>query len=226
MQTFSTQDPRHIAVVLLSVLQLATVYSVAILTEKELFWWLAVPAGVEIAIVALPVYVLPRLLRWRNIQAIGVFLQMIRDPIEQVAPDDDVRCSIFKPSLRRKRLIEVAICTKAGLATRKNKYMSIYQGVAGRAFREKSMSYVPIQAGNWRTHLMRDLGFTEQELTARKFRSDRQSYLGIPILKRGADQEVEVLAVVCLDSKNVATFTEQMIAEIEKVTPYIADILT
>jgi hypothetical protein len=147
---------------------------------------------------------------------------MIRDPIAQTAPNDDVRCSIFRPSLFRKRLIEIVMCTGAGLETRKNVYMRVSQGVAGIAFRTQKTSYIPIQ-GDWKSQLMRDLGFTERELN--RFQDDRKCYLNVPVLKRGRRQEIEVLAVVSLDSISDATFTQEMINVVDRIVPYIADVI-
>lgn len=223
IQPFLNADPRPLITFLAGLFQLGLVYTVSILTEEKLYRWLLIPAAIQIAILGIPIYILPKLLRWRDTPAIEAFVRMMRDPVAEVAPNADVRCAIFRPSLFKKSLIEVVIYTTAGLERRKNKYMTVHQGVAGMAYRTKQTSYVPIQAGNWKTRLMNDLGFTEREVM--RFKPDRGSYLSIPVLKRVSEQEVEVLAVVSLDSSSDGTFTPAMIAEIERVATYIAGIL-
>ena len=215
-------DQRPLITILTGIFHLIMVYTAAILTQEKLYYWLVAPGVIEIAVIALPVYVLPKFLRWRETTSIGAFMRMMRDLVAQEAPNDDVRCAIFRPSLFRKRLIEAAICTSAGIERRQNKYMRISQGVAGIAYRTQKTSYIPI-VGNWQEQMMRNLGFTEQEV--RRFKPDRKSYLSIPILKRGRQQAVEVLAVASLDSNSDGTFTEKMITDIERVASYISDII-
>lgn len=223
IQPFLNSDPRPFITFFVAVFQLGIVYTVAILTEEKLYYWLLVPAVIEITIIALPIYVLPKVLRWRATPTIGTFLRMMRDLVAELAPNDDVRCALFRLSLFKKRVIEVLICTEDGLERRKNKYMTVHQGVAGMAYRTQKTTYIPIQTGNWKTQLMGNLGFTEREV--KRFKPDRGSYLSIPIRKRVDQQEVEVLGVICLDSNNDATFTPEMIIEIERVAAYMADVI-
>ena len=215
-------NPRPIIISLLGILQLITLYIVAILTEEKLYIWLLVPLAIEIAIIVSPFYFIPKFLRWRDIEAVGTFLRMMRDIAVSNTPKDDIRCSIFRPSLFKRRLIEAVICTKDGLEKRKNKYMNVSQGVAGRAYRLRQTTYVPI-IGDWKSQLMDNFGFSEREVN--RFKSDRKSYLSIPILKRGEEQEVEAVAVVSFDSTSDGTFTDDVIVKIEWVAAYIVNII-
>jgi hypothetical protein len=213
-------DPRPAITLITAIVQIGATYTATMLIHEKLYGWLLIPAALQISTIIIPIYILPKFLRWRDTPAIETFLRMMRDPVASAAPQDDVRCSIFRPSLFKKRLIEVVLLTAEGLERRKNKYMTVHQGTAGRAYRSKLTIYIPIQAGNWATRLMHDLGFTQQELS--RFRPDRGSYLSVPVLKRTGGQAEEVVAVVSFDSNSNATFTPAMIEEIERTAAYIA----
>ena len=118
---FIINDPRPLITILLSLVQVILLYTVAILTQEKLYIWLLVPLAAEIILISFPFYFIPKFLRWRDMEAIGTFLRMMRDMAISVAPNDDIRCSIFRPSLFKRRLIEAAIYTKDGLEKRKNK---------------------------------------------------------------------------------------------------------
>lgn len=198
---------------ILSILHLATAYSAGILTHEKLYYWLIIPAIVEDIL-----FFIPSVLWLKNTKSIRTFLHMIQNEITQSAPDDDVRCALFRPSIFKKRLFEVLRITEDGIANR-SAYMTITQGVAGMAYRNKRTCYVPI-AREWQEQLMTDLGFTDKDLV--RFQSDRKSYVGIPV-RRGGNQ---VIAILSLDSNSSNTFTPDMIERVESIARYLTEAIS
>jgi GAF domain len=191
-------------------LQIGTGYAASILIRHELYIWLLVPAALVIL-----VNVFGTLPWWTNPTTVSVLLRVIRE-IVRASSDDDMRVAIFRPTLFRRSLVEVAISTAGGEYQRKTRVrMKVSQGVAGRAYRTKQLCYVPV-TGDWHVQLMTEFGFTPQELSG--FRSDRKSYLCIPIL---AEHE-KVVAVLSFDSKYPDTFNTDRIAWIEYMAPYFS----
>lgn len=185
-------------------------YAASILIRNELYIWLLVPLGVLILLSW--VATLPW---WMRPGTLSILLRLARDSVG-VAADEDVRCAIFRPTLFKKSLVEVAIATESGEQQRKDRVkMKVSQGVAGRAYRTAKLCCVPITE-DWDDQLMTELGFTARELA--RFRSDRKSYLCIPIL----GEHEKVLAVLSLDSKQPDTFNTDRIERIEYIATYIS----
>jgi hypothetical protein len=191
-------------------LQVGTGYAASILIRNELYWWLLAPAAI---VVLLSVFV--NLPWWTKPATVSVLLRMVRDVI-RAPPDDDVRVAIFRPTLFRRNLVEVVMATAGGEYQRKDRArMKVSQGVAGRVYRTRQLCYVPI-TGDWHVQLMTEFGFTSKELS--EFRSDRKSYLCVPILR----EHDKVVAVLSFDSKYPDTFNTDRIAWIEYMAPYFS----
>lgn len=180
------------------------------LIRNELYWWLIIPAVVVVLghIIAMRPW-------WMKPATVSTLLRVVRDMLN-LSPDEDVRCAIFRPTVFRKELVEVVMATEGGEQQRKNRVrMKISQGEAGRAYRTGQLCYVPI-TGDWRTQLMTEFGFTDREIS--KFRSDRKSYLCVPIL----GEHDKVLAVLSFDSKYPDSFTPDRVERIDYMASYFS----
>jgi putative methionine-R-sulfoxide reductase with GAF domain len=191
-------------------LQVETGYAASILLRNDLYLWLLVPA-----IIVILLNVLVTLPWWTKPTTVSVLLRIVRDVIRPPA-DDDVRCTIFRPMLFRRSLVEVVMATAAGEQKRKNRTrMKISQGVAGRAYRTGQLCFVPITRNGY-NQFMIEFGFTNRELS--KFQSDRKSYLCIPIF----GEHRKVIAILSFDSKHPDTFTSDRIGWMEYMAPYFS----
>jgi hypothetical protein len=190
--------------------QVGAGYAASILIRNDFYIWLIVTAAFVVLL-----NLLVTIPWWMNPWRVRILLRMIREVVG-ARPEEDVRCALFRPTLFGKSLIEVLMATEDGEHRRTHRvWMKVSQGVAGRAYRTSQICYIPI-TGDWQNHLMTDFGFTSKELS--RFRSDRKSYLCVPIL----GEHGKVRAILSFDSKYADTFTSDRILQIESLAPYFS----
>lgn len=185
--------------VLSYIVEVLTMGALTLLSGFRLFPYISIPLGILL---------LYKILHHRaglipqNIASINLMLKLLYEMLS-FKEEDDVRCTLLIPKTRERYLVQLSRYTPSGKGVSKS-IIPFGKGVGGQCFDQNKTMLEKIDPGIGFIDFMTQRGFTQEE--AQQFLSDRKSYLCVPI----TGQDGSELGVLSLDSKEYATFDENM----------------